>query len=152
MVTYNAQRMLHGKKDLHNMETIQDYRYTQARERLCDSEELQTNLRRDVCARVENAKQETNEAHSLYEKISSQRRLKYRTCSIHSVKPANFPSKVIRCREWPRRTNTTPHRSSVNHYESIARGHTSHGQRGGVSTDYVQVTHAACSSRINGNT
>ena len=44
MVTYNAQRMLHRKQDPQDMETIQDYRHTKARERLRDSEELQTNL------------------------------------------------------------------------------------------------------------
>ena len=43
MVT-NAQRMLHMKQDPRDMETIHDYRHTQARERLRDSEELQTNL------------------------------------------------------------------------------------------------------------
>ena len=44
MVTYNAQRMLHRKQDPQDMEAIQGYRHTQARERLRDSEELQTNL------------------------------------------------------------------------------------------------------------
>ena len=34
----------HRKQDPLDMETIQDYRHTQARERLRDSEELQTNL------------------------------------------------------------------------------------------------------------
>ena len=33
-------------------------------------------IRRDVHARVENVKQETNEAHSLYGKIPAERRLK----------------------------------------------------------------------------
>ena len=41
---YSAQRMLHRKQDPQDMETIQDYRHTQARERLRDSKELQTNL------------------------------------------------------------------------------------------------------------
>ena len=44
MVTYKAQCMLHRKQDPQDMETIQDYRHTQARERLRNSEELQTNL------------------------------------------------------------------------------------------------------------
>ena len=79
-------------------------------------------IRRDGCARVENAKQETNEAHSLHGKIPAERRLKSRNCSLHSVKPANFPPKVIRCNEWLRRTNKTPHRTSVNLDESLARG------------------------------
>ena len=44
MVTYDAQRMLHRKQDPQDMETIQDYRHTQARERLHDSEEPHTNI------------------------------------------------------------------------------------------------------------
>ena len=50
-------------------------------------------IRRDVCARVENVKQETNEAHSLYGQIPAERRLKYRNSFIHSVKPATSPLK-----------------------------------------------------------
>ena len=42
--TYNAQRMLHRNQDPQDMETIHDYRHTQARERLLDSEELLTIL------------------------------------------------------------------------------------------------------------
>ena len=83
------------------------------------------NIRRDVCARVEKAKQETNEAHSLHGQIPAERRLKSRNCFLHSVKPANFPPKVIRCSESLRRTNKTPHRTSVNLDESLARGHES---------------------------
>ena len=62
--------------------------------------------RRYVCARVEKAKQETNEAHSLHGKIPAERRLKSRNCFLHSVKPTNFPYKVIRCSKWQRTTNT----------------------------------------------
>ena len=36
--------MLHRKQDPQDMETIHDYRHTQPRERLRNSEELQTNL------------------------------------------------------------------------------------------------------------
>ena len=54
-----------------------------------------SSIRRDVCARVEKAKQETNEAYSLYGKIPAERRLKSRNGFLHSVKPANFPPKVI---------------------------------------------------------
>ena len=82
-------------------------------------------IRRDVCARIEKAKQETKEAHSLYWKIPLERRLKYRNCFLHSVKTANFPLKVIISSEWLRRTNKTPHRTSVNLDESLARGHDS---------------------------
>ena len=48
-------------------------------------------IRRDVCARVEKAKQERNEAHSLHGKIPAERRMKSRNCFLHSVKSANFP-------------------------------------------------------------
>ena len=76
-------------------------------------------IRRDVCARVEKIKQETNETHPLHGKTPAKIRLQYRNCFLHSVKPANFPPKVIRCIEWLRRTN------SVNLDESLARGHDS---------------------------
>ena len=77
-------------------------------------------IRRDVCARVEKAKQETNEDHSLHGKIPAERHLKSRNYFLHSVKPANFP---LRCSEWLRRTNKTPHRTSLNLDESLAREH-----------------------------
>ena len=82
-------------------------------------------MRRDVCARVEKDKQERHESHSLYVQIPAERRLKSRNWFLHSVKPAHFPSKVIRCSEWQRRTDKTPHRTSVNLDESLARGHDS---------------------------
>ena len=78
--------------------------------------------------RVEKAKQETNEAHSLHGQIPAERRLKSRNCFLYSVPPANPPppqKKVIRCSEWPRRTNKTPHRTSVNLDKSLVRGHDS---------------------------
>ena len=52
-------------------------------------------IRRDVCARVEKTKQETNEAHSLYGQNTAERRLESRNCFLHSVNPANVPPKVI---------------------------------------------------------
>ena len=60
-------------------------------------------IRRDACARVEKTKQETNEAHSLYGQNPAERRLKSRNCFLGSVKPADFPPKVIRCSAWLRR-------------------------------------------------
>ena len=57
------------------------------------------NIRRDVCARVEKKKQETNAAHSLHGQIPAERHLK-RECFFCSVRPADFPAKVTRCREW----------------------------------------------------
>ena len=57
--------------------------------------------------------------------VPAERRLKSRNCFLHSVKSANFPPKVIRCSEWLRRTNKTPHRTSVNFDHSLTRGHDS---------------------------
>ena len=50
-------------------------------------------IQRDVCARVEKTKQETNESHSLYGLNPAERRLKSRNCFLRSVKPADFPPK-----------------------------------------------------------
>ena len=54
--------------------------------------------RRVVCARVEMKKQERNAAHSPHGYVPVERRLK-RECFISSVRPADFPAKVIRCSE-----------------------------------------------------
>ena len=75
-------------------------------------------IRRGVCAGVEKAKQETNEAHSLHRQIPAERCLKSINCFLHSVKPAKS------C-EWLRRTNKTPCRTSGNIDESLVRGHNS---------------------------
>ena len=56
-------------------------------------------IRRDACARVEK-----------------------RNCFLRSVKPADFPPKVIRCSAWFRRLQTIPHRATVNIDESLAKG------------------------------
>ena len=48
-------------------------------------------IRRDVCARLEKTKQETNEAHSLYGHNPAERRLKSRNCFLRSVKLVDFP-------------------------------------------------------------
>ena len=79
-------------------------------------------IRRDVCARVEKTKQETNEAHSLYGQNPAERRLESRNCFLRSVKPADFPPKVIRCSAWLRRLQAIPHRATVNIDESLAKG------------------------------
>ena len=78
-------------------------------------------IRRDVCARVENTKQETNEAHSLYGQNPAERRLKSRNCFFRSVKPADFPNKVIRCSAWLRRLQAIAHRATANLDESLAK-------------------------------
>ena len=79
-------------------------------------------IRRDVCARVEKTKQETNEAHSLYGQNPAESRLEWRNCFLRSVKPADFPPKVIRCSAWLRRLQAIPHRATVNKDESLAKG------------------------------
>ena len=82
-------------------------------------------IRRDVCARMENTKQETNEVHSLYGQHPAERRLKSRNCFLSSVKPAELSPKIIRCNEWLRKLQTTPHKVIVNLSESLARGYDS---------------------------
>ena len=79
-------------------------------------------IRSDVCAWVENTKQEINEAHSLYVQKPAERRLKSRNCFLRSVKPADFPPKVILCSAWLRRLQAIPHRATVNLDESLAKG------------------------------
>ena len=87
-------------------------------------------IRRDVCARIEKPQQETNEAHSLYGQNPAERRLESRNCFLRSVKPADFPPKVIRCSAWLSSLQTIPHRATVNIYESLAKDLTDHGRRG----------------------
>ena len=71
---------------------------------------------------MEKTKQETNEAHSLYGENPAERGLKSRNCFLRSVKPADFPPKVIRCSAWLRRLQVIPHRATVNIDESLAKG------------------------------
>ena len=52
-----------------------------------------------VCARREKKKQETNAAHSLHVQVPAERRLK-REFFLSSVRPDDFPAKVIHCSEW----------------------------------------------------
>ena len=75
-------------------------------------------IRRDVCARVEN----TNEAHSLHSQNPAERMQKLRDCFLRSVKPADFPPKVIRCSAWLGRQQSIPYRATVNLDESLAKG------------------------------
>ena len=81
---------------------------------------------RCMCS-VEKTKQETNEAHSLYGQKTAERRLESRNCFLRSVKPTDFPPKVIRCSAWLRRLQAIPHRATVNIDESLAKGF---GRRG----------------------
>ena len=77
-------------------------------------------IRRYVCARIENTEQETNEAHSLYGQNHVER--KSRNYFLRSVKPGEFSPTVIQCNELLRRLHTTPHKVTVNLSESIAKG------------------------------
>ena len=79
-------------------------------------------IRKDVCARMEKTKQETNEVHSLYDQNPAERNIESRNCFLRSVKPADFPPKVIRCSAWLRRLQAIPHRATVNIDESLAKG------------------------------
>ena len=60
----------------------------------------------------------------------AERRLESRNCFLRSVKPADFPPKVIRCSAWLRRLQAIPHRATVNIDESLAKDLTDHGRRG----------------------
>ena len=80
-----------------------------------------SDIRRDVCARVEKTKQETNEAHSLYDQNPAERMLKSRNCFLCNVKLADFPPKVIRCSALLRRLQAIPHRATVKIDESLAK-------------------------------
>ena len=98
-------------------------------------------IRRDVCARVEKKKQQTNAAHSLHGQVPAERRLK-RECFLSSVRPADFPAKVIRCSEWQHWQNLAPHNCAVNLDESLA-----YQSLGSVEmSGYALVLHAARSS------
>ena len=52
---------------------------------ICLLNNSEVDIRRDVCARVENTKQETNEAHSLYGQNPAERRIESRNCFLRSV-------------------------------------------------------------------
>ena len=85
--------------------------------KLADVEELYF-LSRIAPTRVEKVKQETTlQENSSRETLEIEKQL-------HSLgEPANFSH--LRCSEWLRKTNKTPHQTSVNLDESLARGHDS---------------------------
>ena len=56
-------------------------------------------IRREVCARVDKKKQESDVAHSQYGHTPTESCLKYISCYLSSVRPADFHPKVIRCNE-----------------------------------------------------
>ena len=82
-------------------------------------------IRRDVYALVDKMKQKSNVVYSLYGQTPTESCLKYRSCFLSSVRPANLHPKVIRFNEWQRRLNTKPHSCRANLTKSLARGHTS---------------------------
>ena len=75
-------------------------------------------IRRDVCARVERQKESPRETHSLFGQIPGASCLKSRHCFLSSVQPANFPAKVIRCREWRNIYISNLHEELAKGYES----------------------------------
>ena len=81
-------------------------------------------IRRDVCARVENKKHETNAALYLHCQDSAERRLN-RECFLNSVRTTDFPAKGICYREWQRRKNLASHNCAVNLDKSLAKWNTS---------------------------
>ena len=109
-------------------------------------------IRRDVCARVEKTKQETNETHSLYGQNPAERRLKSRNCFWRSVKPAYVPPKVIRCRAWLRRLQAIPHRATVNIDENFVKGFDRPWTTWDAWIDYVQDSHVARNRGRDGGT
>ena len=70
---------------------------------------------------MEKTQQETNEAHSLYGQNPVDGRLESRNCFLWSVKPIDFPPKVILCSAWLRRLQAIPHRATVNIAGSLAK-------------------------------
>ena len=82
------------------------------------AEIAQPDIRRNVCARVETKKQETNAGHSLHGQVPAERCLN-RECFRSSVRHADFLAKVIRCSEWQHRQNLASHNCAVNLDESL---------------------------------
>ena len=80
-------------------------------------------IRRDVCARMENTNKETNETHSLCGQHPAERKLNSRNCFLRSVKTAELSPKIIQYNEWLRRLQTTPHTVIVHLSESLSRGY-----------------------------
>ena len=85
-------------------------------------------------------------------KVPAERYFKSRNCIIHSVKLANFPPKVIRSSAWLRRTNNTPHRTSVYLDENLHRGHDSPWTTWPCLNRLHSCYYVTRSSGINGNT
>ena len=78
-------------------------------------------IQRDVCARVEKTKQETNEAHYICSE-PSRKEAKVEELFLRSVKHADFPTKAIRCSAWLWRLQAIPHRATINLDETLAKG------------------------------
>ena len=74
----------------------------------------------------QSGKEETvNKCSPLSTRSGSRRERMKRKCFLSSVRPADFPAKVIRCSEWRHRQNLESHNYAFNLDESLAKGHTS---------------------------
>ena len=60
-------------------------------------------IRRDLCARIEKTKQETNEAHCLYGQHPAERMLKSRNCFLRSAKPGEITNNTTQSYCQPKR-------------------------------------------------
>ena len=80
-------------------------------------------IRIDVCARMERAKQMEQETHSLFGHIPARSRLKSRKDFLTSGKPSYFSAKVVRCNEWRRRSRDKLRLGMVKLNEEPANGY-----------------------------
>ena len=77
-------------------------------------------IKRDVCARIERAKQVNNKAHCLFGHTPATNSLKSRCSFLSSVQPAFFISKVIRCNTWQKRLGNRHHTCTFKLFENLA--------------------------------
>ena len=77
--------------------------------------------RRDVRARMERTKQMEQETHSLFVHNTERSRLMLRKDFPTSVKSSYFPTKVVRCNEWQRRSMGKSQLGMVNLNEEPAK-------------------------------
>ena len=79
-------------------------------------------IRRGVCARMKRTKQMEQETHSPFGHIPARSRLKSINYFLTSVKPSYVPAKVVRCKEWQRRSRDKSRLGMVNLNEEPAKG------------------------------
>ena len=85
-----------------------------------------TDIRRYVCARMEQTKQMEQETHLLFGQVPARSHLKSRKDFLTNVKPFYFPAKVVRCNEWQRRSRDKSQLGMVNLNEPLAKAYDSH--------------------------